>query len=184
MRVVALDFETANTNSASACALGIAIYEDGEIRDSFEWYFKPYYRYNYFTFTDIHGITREDVQDEEEFVFYYDELKKILEDSIIVAHNAAFDIDVLNAVCDVYGLDHFRNQYLDTVAVARRVYPELYNHRLNTVCDYLGIPLNHHNGKSDAYACLMILLKAMTAYDCYEIEDFLPEIRLHLKQNL
>ena len=184
MRVVAIDFETANSSCASACALGIAIYQDGEILDSFEWYLKPYHRYNYFTNTFIHGITKQDVEDEYEFVYYYDELQEILKDSVIVAHNAMFDLSVLNAVCDVYGLNHFRNPYLDTVAISRRVYPELYNHKLNTVSAYLGIELNHHNGKSDAFACLMILLKAMEAYGTYELDDFLAKLNMNTKNNL
>ena len=83
MKIVALDFETANSHSASACSLGIAIYEDGEILDNFEWYFKPFHRYNFFTFTDIHGITKEDVENEEEFCFYYERLSEILNDSVI-----------------------------------------------------------------------------------------------------
>ena len=184
MKIVALDFETANSYSASACSLGIAIYEDGEIIDNFEWYFKPYYLYSHFTFTYIHGITYEDVKDEEEFPFYYDDLKEILKDSIIVAHNAKFDLDVLNAMCDVYGLDNFKNPYLDTVFISRRVFPELRNHRLNTVSEYLGINLNHHNGKSDAYACLMILLKAMEKYDTYDLETFLQKTKINLRYNM
>ena len=184
MRIVALDFETANSSMASACALGIAIYEEGEILDSFEWYFKPYHRYNYFANTHIHGICKEDVEDEEEFVYYYDELSEILKDAMIVAHNAVFDMSVLNAVCDVYGLSHFQNPYIDTVTISRRVYPELYNHRLNTVCEYLDISLNHHNGKSDAYACLMILLKAMEAYDVYEVEDLLEKMKISARKNM
>ena len=184
MKIVALDFETANASSASACALGIAIYEEGEILDNFEWYFKPHHRYNYFTNTAIHGITKQDVADENEFVYYYDELQVILKDALIVAHNALFDIGVLNAVCDIYGLDHFKNRFIDTVTISRRVYPELYNHKLNTVSEYLGIDLHHHNGKSDAYACLMILLKAMAAYDEYEPEEFLEKIRVYPRQNM
>ncbi|MBQ6149202.1 MAG: 3'-5' exonuclease [Oscillospiraceae bacterium] len=184
MRIVALDFETANASIASACSLGIAICEEGEILDNFEWYFRPHHRYNYFTNTHIHGICKEDVQDEQEFIFYYEKLEEILKDAIIVAHNAMFDIGVLNAVCDLYGLDHFRNCFLDTVTISRRVYPELYNHRLNTVSDYLGISLSHHNAKSDAYACLLILLKAMEAYDAYEVEDFLERSGMYMKQNL
>lgn len=74
MRITAIDFETANASSASACSLGIAVYEDGEILDNFEWYFKPHYRYNYFTNTHIHGIYPEDVENEQEFAYYYDEL--------------------------------------------------------------------------------------------------------------
>ena len=72
MRIVALDFETANAYSASACSLGIAIYEEGEIIDSFEWYFKPHHLYNYFTNSHIHGIYPEDVEEEPEFVFFHE----------------------------------------------------------------------------------------------------------------
>lgn len=183
-KIVALDFETANSYPASACSLGIATYNDGEIGESFEWYFKPHHRYNYFTNSHIHGIYPEDVKDCNEFVFYYEELAEIIKDAVIVAHNAPFDIGVLNALCDVYGLDHFENYYLDTVGISRRVYPELYNHKLDTCAAYLNIDLNHHNGQSDAYACLMILLKAMEAYHSYETEDFVKKINIAARKNM
>lgn len=183
MRVVALDFETANNSSASACSLGVAIYDNGEFVDNFEWYIKPHHRYNFFTNTYINGIRKEDVENENEFVFFYDELQEILKDSMIVAHNAMFDIGVLNSVCDVYGLDHFKNPFIDTVSISRRVYPELINHKLDTVCNYLNIDLSHHNGKSDANGCLMILLKAMELYDCFEVEDFIKKLKIHVKNN-
>lgn len=184
MKIVALDFETANNSSASACSLGVTIYQDGELIDCFEWYFKPHYKYNYFTNTNIHHIRKEDVQDEKEFVYYYEQLSDILKDSVIVAHNAMFDVNVLNNVCDIYGLKHFENKYIDTVAISRRVYPELYNHRLDTVCDYLNIDLSHHNGKSDSNGCMMILLKAMQAYDCFELDEFLKKININYKDNV
>ena len=184
MRIIALDFETANYNMASACSLGVAIYDEGEIVDNFEWYIKPHHRYNFFTNTSIHGITAEDVENENEFVFYYEELATLLKDNVIVAHNASFDIGVLNAVCDVYNLDHLKNRYIDTVALSRRVYPELYNHKLNTVCEYLDIDLSHHNGKSDANGCLMILLKAMEKYDIYDLDEFLEKIRIGYRINV
>ena len=88
------------------------IYDNGELVDNFEWYIKPHHNYNFFTNTSIHGIRKEDVENENEFVYFYDELSEILKDSIIVAHNAMFDIGVLNSVCDVYGLDHFLNPYI------------------------------------------------------------------------
>lgn len=183
MRIVALDFETANSNMGSACALGIAIYNDGEITDSFEWFLKPFHRFNYFTNTSIHGISKEDVENEKEFVFYYEKLQEILQDSLIVAHNACFDMCVLNSVCDLYGLDHFKNEFIDTVAISRKVYPELRNHKLDTVSNYLNIALNHHDGMSDAFACLMILLKSMSLYNTYEIDDFLRVVGIRKKQN-
>lgn len=183
MKIVALDFETANAYLESACSLGITIYFDGELVDNYEWYFKPHSRYNFFTNSHIHGIYEEDVVDEKEFISYYGELSCILKDSVIIAHNANFDIGVLNSLCDIYGLDHFNNRYLDTVKIARMVYPELVNHKLDTVCKYLEINLNHHNGKSDSFACMMILLKAMEAYHSYEIDEFLEKLHICYKIN-
>lgn len=184
MKIVALDFETANSSLASACSLGITIYNDGELVDCFEWYFKPFYRYNYFTNSHIHGIYEEDVINEKEFVFYYDQLAEVLNDSVIIAHNAMFDIGVLNAMCDVYGLDHFKNKYLDTVKISRIVYPELYNHKLNTVAEYLNVDLCHHNGKSDSFACMMILLRAMESYNCFELDEFINRIGIKYRENM
>lgn len=184
MKIVALDFETANENLASACSLGLTIYIDGELVDNFEWCFKPHFRYNYFTNTHIHGIKEEDVINENEFVYYYEKLKEILEGAVLVAHNASFDISVLNELCDLYGLDHFKNEYLDTVKISRRVYPELYNHKLNTVSKYLNIDLNHHNGMSDSFACMLILLRSMEAYNSYELDEFLNKIGVYTKKNM
>ncbi|MBQ1508147.1 MAG: 3'-5' exoribonuclease [Erysipelotrichaceae bacterium] len=183
MKIVALDFETANSSSASACSLGLSIYEDGVFADSFEWLIKPHSRYNYFTNTYIHLITKEDVEDKEEFLFYYDRLKEITEGAVLVAHNARFDMDVLNSVCDVYGLEHLHNRFLDTVTISRRVYPELRSHRLDAIADYLDIDLCHHNACSDSMACLMILLKAMESYHCYELDEFLQKINVRYREN-
>ncbi|MBQ1482633.1 MAG: hypothetical protein IIZ28_03575 [Erysipelotrichaceae bacterium] len=184
MKIVALDFETANSSFASACSLGVAVYEEGEILDNFEWYFRPPHRYNYFTNSHIHGIRKEDVENEEEFVYYYEELAALLDGSLIAAHNAMFDLSVLNAMCDAYGLDHLKNPYIDTVTLSRKVYPELYNHKLDTVCNYLDIDLHHHNGKSDAFGCLMILLKAMEAYELYDIDAFLSRAGIRIRYNM
>jgi len=183
MKIVALDFETANECQASACSVGLFVYEDGEFVDSYYWLIKPSSRYNYFTNTWVHGLTKEDVADAKEFYEYYDELKNIISGAIICAHNACFDIGVLNACCDTYGLDHFENEYIDTVAVSRRVYPELFNHRLNTVSEYLGITLDHHNALSDCRACLMILLEAMSLKGLDDIYEFAKSINLKLKVN-
>lgn len=183
MKLVALDFETANANIASACSLGITIYIDGEIVDNYEWLIKPHNSCFYFTNTYIHGIDKDDVINEKEFYEYYEKLSEILNGGIIVAHNACFDMNVLNSVCDLYGLDHFKNEYIDTVMVSRRVHPELYNHKLDTVAKYLNIELNHHNACSDSLACLCILLKAMQEKKIEDIYSFMKYIDLNIKKN-
>lgn len=183
MRIVAIDFETANRFNESACALGIAVYEDGEIKDSFEWYIRPFEQYNYFTNSMIHHIYKEDVMNCPEFDYYYPQLAEILKDSLIIAHNALFDMGVLNSLCDLYGLKRFNNKYMDTVRLSRLYYPELHNHKLNTIAQYLEIELNHHNGQSDAYACLMIVLNLIVRYELYDDDSFNVKFQKQMKIN-
>ena len=58
------------------------------------------------------------------------------------------------------------------------------NHKLNTVCAYLNINLSHHNAKSDSFGCLMILIKAMEAYGCFEVDDFVSKVGINYKYNM
>lgn len=180
MKIVAIDFETANEDPRSACSLGVSVYEDGEITKSYAFLIKPLKKYQKFIFTYIHHITLDDVIDEYEFDHYYKLIKEEFKGAYLVAHNARFDINVLNAMCDLYGLDRFKNPYLDTVLLSRRVYPVLNNHRLNTICDYLNIELDHHEAKSDSLACLMILIEIMIKLECFDPEEILS--KLHLKK--
>ena len=183
MKIVAIDFETANSYKQSPCSLGFCIYEDGVIVDQFEWYIKPPKEYCHFTNTFIHHITFDDIKDALELDAYYEKMKEIFNDSIIVAHNAGFDIAVLNSTLDYYGLKHFENPFLDTVTFARRFYPFLSNHRLNTIGEYLGLKFNHHNAKSDAYCCLMIVLKTMEFANNFDLIELLESANLRLRYN-
>lgn len=88
-----------------------------------------------------------------------------------------FDMGVLNALLLQYGISKPLCTYIDTVEIARRLWPFLPNHRLNTVCDYLGIALNHHEALSDARGSALILMNAMATVEDYDINSFI----LHLK---
>lgn len=80
--------------------------------------------------------------------------------SLIVAHNAGFDTGVLAGCLDYYGLSQPNYLSLCTVRTSRKLYPEFTNHKLNTVCEQLQIPLlNHHDALEDSRACAQILLR-------------------------
>ncbi len=64
-----------------------------------------------------------------------------MEGSIVFAHNARFDMGVLASVLDVYDLPDIHFLYGDTVAVARMLWKELPNHKLDTVAGSLGYDL-------------------------------------------
>lgn len=185
MKIVAIDFETANDAPCSACSIGVSSFDEeiGEIIEKPEVLFKLHPKYNFFTNTWIHGVDQEMVKNEKEFDYYYDELKKELEGNIVVAHCAGFDVNVLNKECELYGVDRIHFKYIDTVEVSRKIYPEVYNHKLNTMAKYLNINLDHHHAGSDAYCCLMILLKAMESCNCLSLEEFIKKSCVKVKTN-
>ena len=81
----------------------------------------------------------------------------MLEGRVLVAHNAAFDLGVLSKCLGAYCIDWTdRVPYACTCTMGRACYPELENHRLNTMCDKLA--LDHHNAGSDSRACAGLLL--------------------------
>jgi DNA polymerase-3 subunit epsilon len=181
MRVLAIDFETANASPASACSVGYGLMDQGEVLRTAEILIRPMPRYGYFLRGNmqIHHITPQMVADADRWPEVFFQIKDLFRDSVVVAHNARFDMTVLRALNTVYGIDMDDFVFLDTVSLSRITHPELVNHKLNTVADGLGIDLNHHHSGSDAFACLAIVADAMDQYGCYDIEQLMAEMYLH-----
>ena len=183
-RIAAIDFETANTDPASICALGISVMEDGVIEDA--WYtlvrpdaaLGPFSRRN----IRVHGITPQDVSDAPEFTDIYRELADWLENSLVCAHNARFDMGCLKAACLFHGRRIPYVRWFDTVELSRRLCPEMRHHRLNDMCEALSIPLDHHHAGSDAFACLSIVAAAMEQTGIYDIEELLAALRVRIQE--
>ena len=86
-----------------------------------------------------------------------------MSNGILVAHNAVFDMGVLKKCLNGYGILWKQSaRYLCTVQMGRRVLPGM-SHKLNVLCDYYGIDLNHHDAASDSQACAKILLQYIAA---------------------
>ena len=160
MNFVAIDFETANYQRSSACALGIVVVQGSQIVDSNLWLIKPKNLYFRPDFIDIHGITPDDVRDKPEWNELWPEISRYISGQTLFAHNAAFDISVLRSLLDECGISHPQFEHHCTVKLARKAWPHLPNHKLNTVSDFLGISLDHHEALSDALACAHIALHA------------------------
>ena len=78
------------------------------------------------------------------------------------------------------GLPVPKFSYCDTVAISRKVWPELENHKLNTVGSFLEIDFKHHNALDDARTCAAIPLKAGAELHT----DSLPELTGRLGINV
>jgi len=156
--LVALDFETANHSPNSACQLGLVRIEGWRIVSAASWLIRP--PTDEFFFSYLHGITWDHVSGEP----HWGELWPVLAPhfkgvDFLAAHNAPFDQGVLAATCAEYGLSPPAQPFVDTVALARKVW-SIYPTKLNLVCERLGIELNHHEALSDAKACAEILIQA------------------------
>lgn len=156
---VAIDFETASRERASACALGIAVISGGVITEERSWLIQPPGNYFEPMNTRIHGIDADMVWQEPEFDEAWAEIEPYLQGAVLLAHNAPFDIAVLRASLERHGLQAPEAEYHCTVSMARKVWPRLINHQLPTVCEHCGIELFHHDAASDAAACARIAMR-------------------------
>lgn len=155
---VAIDFETADYEPDSACAVALVRVENLTIVERKVALLRPP-RTN-FVFTYVHGITWAAVKSAPTFADAWPDLCRLLDGArFLAAHNAGFDRNVLNACCLQARLAPPAQPIECTVKLARKMW-RLPTNKLPSVCSYLQIPLQHHDAASDAEACARIVLAA------------------------
>ncbi len=157
-RIVAFDVETPNCRNDRMSAIGIAVIENGLIERSFTSLVNPETRFDAFNIA-LTGITPEMVRTAPTFPELWRRIGPLMQSSVLIAHNAPFDLRVLACCLKGYGLTGPQTlRYACTVQMGRRCYPHLPNHRLDTLCRYRSIPLQHHQADSDCLACGQLFL--------------------------
>jgi len=160
-RYVAFDVETPNHENSRMCSIGITVVDDGRISESFYYTVNPGTYFDAFNIM-LTGITPETVCQSPGFGAVWAEIGDLFSTGILIAHNAPFDMSVLAKCLRDYRLPHPRClEYACTCRMARKCLPELPNHKLDTLCSYLGIELSHHNAASDSLACATLLIEFM-----------------------
>ena len=69
--------------------------------------------------------------------------------------------------------------YFCTCKLARRLWPGLENHRLNTLCDYLGFRFEHHQAGEDAAAAAFIVRRMLEATGAADWRELLEKLRIN-----
>ena len=182
MKYVALDFETGNASPLSACALGVAVFEDRSLIREQVSLIKPPACVGKFHWGNVrvNHIKERMVADAPAVDMVWNTVAQEAEGSVLVCHNAMFDTAVLCACLSHYQLPAPECRYICTVKVARRVWPALKNHKLDTVSAALGIELNHHEACSDARAAGWILQAALQETGSTDADALAAKIGMRL----
>ncbi len=162
MNFVVIDVETANPDFASICQVGIAVFRNGTLSDTWESLVDPE---DYFDAINIavHGIDEEAVEGAPKWRAVHEQLAPWLQGQIVASHTP-FDRAALSRACEKNYIAPYTCTWLDTARVVRRAWPTFAQkgYGLANVAKHLNIQFQHHNAKEDARATGEILLRAMT----------------------
>ena len=161
-RFVVFDVETPNRLNHRMSAIGITVIDNGEMVHTFYSLVNPETHFDYFN-VRLTGISEETVSGAPTFPQLWPQIEPIMSSGLLVAHNAIFDMGVLRKCLNDYEIEWKPYaRYLCTVQMGKRVLPGM-SHKLNVLCDYYGISLDHHHAASDSQACGEVLLRYLEA---------------------
>ena len=137
--------------------IGAVKIKNREVIETFSEFIYPKCRIPY-KITELTGITDEMVENADPIEVVLPKFMEFIDGAAVVAHNAAFDTGFIKKNCKDLGLE-FTSTIIDTVPMARFLYPDLKRVKLNLVAKYLGVSLeNHHRAVDDAKATAEIFL--------------------------
>ena len=164
-RYVVFDVETTGFSATTdkITEIGAVKIENGKIVEEFNQLINPGIPIPP-RITEITGITSNMLKGKPTIEEVMPLFLRFCADCAIVAHNARFDMGFIKHNAEKQGLD-CDLEVLDTLEIARRLFPRLVNHKLDTVTRYLGVELlEHHRAADDAKATAHIFLKCMEIF--------------------
>ncbi len=155
---VAIDVETTGLSPFNNELIEISAikYNKNKKIDTFSTLIKPKIKIPYYI-TKITGITNEMVQNAPQIEKVMPELICFIGEHALVAHNANFDYKFIQ---NYSGNSFSKNKVIDTVAIGRKLYPELPNHKLGTIAKHIGITEDgFHRAEFDCECCAKIYIE-------------------------
>ncbi|SHN62591.1 3'-5' exonuclease [Desulfovibrio litoralis] len=153
---IAIDFETADYKTDSACAIGMAKIQDGKIINTFYSLIRPPRKKIYFT--NIHGLSWDMLKNSPVFSELWNNIYEYIQGTTyFIAHNAPFDRRVLHGCCQSSNIQIPTQEFICTLSIARSSL-KLPSNSLDNVCKHLGIEFKHHHAEDDAIAAAKVFL--------------------------
>lgn len=170
-----VDLETTGHSPANGdrmIQIAIVIMKDWKIERTFTKFIHPGKPIPTFI-QDLTHITDEDVKDALPFEAHADYIYELIADCIFVAHNTDFDLSFLQAEFKRAGLPKWHGKYMDTVELAKILYPTSLSFKLGDLAADLNIELkNAHRADDDARATAALFKK------CWQELLSLPQLTL------
>ena len=186
-----IDFETTGLSPSSGdriCEIAILKSKGGEIIDSFHTLINPGRQISAGA-QAVNNITDEMVENAPCFREIAQDVLTFIEDSIIVAHNASFDMKFLLCELGALGISIPDNSVMDTLVIARRHY-NFPSNSLGNLAEYYGIQTsNLHRSMADVEVTKQlfdIFLDHFSVKGIETIEQLVPlisSIFKYLKKN-
>ncbi|KRE52453.1 hypothetical protein ASG92_25335 [Arthrobacter sp. Soil736] len=156
----AIDFETANSNRGSVCAVGLVKVRDGRVVDKASWLIKPPPGIDHFDpiNVEVHGIRERDVVHAADWEMSIEGILQFACEDQLVAYGAPYDASVMRQATEHLRLDLPAKDFYCAQELARAQL-ELPKHRLNDVLEALKLPpVHHHEPGTNALACANVVL--------------------------
>ena len=143
---VVFDVETTGLSAVHNALIQIAASKmhKGNIIAEFDEFIDPGHPLSQFT-TDLTGITDEHVRGSKPLQQVLEEFQTFCQGSVMVAHNASFDVGFMNVNYERAGLPYIEQPVIDTLEFARNLYPEYKRHGLGPLTKRFGVALEHHH---------------------------------------
>ena len=171
-RYVVFDIETTGFSPVNnrIIEIGAVKVEGGQITDRFSTFVNPKVPIP-FRIEELTSINDSMVIDAPTIETVLPEFLEFSKDAVMVAHNASFDMSFIEENCARLGIEQ-EFTYVDTVALARVLLPQLNRFKLDTVAKALQISLHHHHQTVDDAECTAeIFVKFVEMLDKMEIFD-------------
>lgn len=161
---IAFDTETTGLSSSKdrVIEIGAVKFNKDGIKDKFETLINPQKPISA-ECTQINHITNEMIKDaplaKDALVLFVDFIK----DGILVAHNANFDLNFINAELERAKLPGLKNKAIDTLNFVRWAYPLLGKYNLQLMAKLMDIKVNEaHRAYDDARVCMEVFNKTLS----------------------
>lgn len=121
------------------------------------------------------GISDEMLKGAPNFAEIVDAWLDFAGDAVLVAHNSAFDLALLNQeIARVFPGCRMRNAELCTVKLARRLMRTLDSHKLDALAEHFGLEIaERHRAASDARATAQLLLRLLDQLDAHGVRTLI-----------